>query len=252
MKEVEKNVPRIKKLIYVGKTMNNELENIINEQKIVIITRLLNEYNITDIFREDLKSINNIDYLVLDLLAFINYSKNEEILKNLDKLRGNYDFRIILIAQGFRKGNELLASCFNMGIYNLVTASNDSQMYDQLKICLSEKGMTYAQASQYRIELLNKYGNTEIVKTNYEKVKQDVTIGVLGITKHIGPTTWAINILNFLTNLPNTTACLIEANNHNDIKDIKDLSQVDKMGVEHYPTTAEIKIRWNGNVLRYK
>ena len=238
-----KDNSKIKKLIYVGKNINNELEKIVSEERIVIIQRLQNEYNMTSLFKEDLRAINQIDYLVLDLSAFINSTKSDEIIRNLDRLRGNYEFRIILIAPGFRKGNELLASCFNMGIYNLVTAINDNQMYDQLKICLSEKGMTYAQASQYKIDLLsNKQSNSEIIKTNYEKVKQDVTIGVLGITNHIGTTTWAINLLHFLTELPNTTACLIEANNHNDIKDIKDLNQIVDMGVEHYPTTAEIKI----------
>ena len=238
-----KDNSKIKKLIYVGKNINNELEKIVSEERIVIIQRLQNEYNMTSLFKEDLRAINQIDYLVLDLSAFINSTKSDEIIRNLDRLRGNYEFRIILIAPGFRKGNELLASCFNMGIYNLVTAINDNQMYDQLKICLSEKGMTYAQASQYKIDLLsNKQSNSEIIKTNYEKVKQDVTIGVLGITNHIGTTTWAKNLLHFLTELPNTTACLIEANNHNDIKDIKDLNQIVDMGVEHYPTTAEIKI----------
>ena len=227
-----KDNSKIKKLIYVGKNINNELEKIVSEERIVIIQRLQNEYNMTSLFKEDLRAINQIDYLVLDLSAFINSTKSDEIIRNLDRLRGNYEFRIIL-----------LASCFNMGIYNLVTAINDNQMYDQLKICLSEKGMTYAQASQYKIDLLsNKQSNSEIIKTNYEKVKQDVTIGVLGITNHIGTTTWAINLLHFLTELPNTTACLIEANNHNDIKDIKDLNQIVDMGVEHYPTTAEIKI----------
>jgi len=245
MNEIEKNNEnlQVKKLIYVGKSLNDELEKIILEKKIVTIQRLQNEYNMTSLFKEDLRAINQINYLVLDLSAFINSTNNDEILRNLDRLRGNYEFRIILIAQGFKKGNELLASCFNMGIYNLVTAQNDTQMYDQLKICLSDKGMTYAQASQYRIDILsNKQKNTEIIKTNYEKVKQDVSIGVLGITNHIGTTSWAINLLHFLSSLPNISACFIEANNHKDIKDLKDFSEINGMGIEHYPTTAEIKV----------
>lgn len=249
MNEIEKNddisrySSKVKKLIYVGTCLNNELESIISEERIVVVQRLQNEYNMTSLFKEDLRAINQIDYLVLDLTAFTSSTNSDEILRNLDRLRGNYEFRIILIAPGYRKGNELLASCFNMGIYNLVTAQNDTQMYDQLKICLSDKGMTYAQASQYRIDILNnKQRNTEIIKTNYEKVKQDVSIGVLGITNHIGATTWSINLLHFLTTIPNISACLIEANNHRDIKDMKDLSQINGMGIEHYPTTAEVKV----------
>lgn len=249
MKNIENNddtlkeSSKVKKLIYVGRCLNNELERVISEERIVVIQRLQNEYNMTSLFKEDLRAINQINYLVLDLSAFTNSTNNDEILRNLDRLRGNYEFRIILIAPGYKRGNELLASCFNMGIYNLVTAQNDTQMYDQLKICLSNKGMNYAQASQYRIDILNnRQKNTGIIKTNYEKVKQDVSIGVLGITNHIGATTWAINLLHFLTTIPNVSACLIEANNHKDIKDIKDISEINTMGIEHYPTTAEIKV----------
>ncbi len=241
---------KIKKLIYVGKSRNDMLETIVAEQNIVIITRLLNEYNITDIFREDLRAINNIDYLVLDLSAFVNSSTNEEILKNLDKLRGNFDFKIIIIASGFRRGNELLAQCFYMGIYNLVTAQSDIQMYDQLKICLSNKGMSYAQASQYRLDMLpQKSSSKSVIKTEFKKVKQDVTVGVLGITRHIGTTTWAINLLQFFNEIPNVKACLIETNKHNDISDLSELTEVNKMGIEHFPLAGEIRI--NGMEMFY-
>lgn len=244
-KNTNQNVIRkkIEKLIYVGKSRNNVLESIVEEHKIVIITRLLNEYNITDLFREDLKAINNIDYLVLDLSAFVNSSTNEEILRNLDKLRGNFDFRIIVIASGFKRGNEVLAQCFYMGIYNLVTAPNDTQMYDQLKICLSERGMTYAQASQYRIDMLSqKNSSTSVIKTEFQKVKQDVTVGVLGITRHIGTTTWAINLLHFFYEIPNIKACLIESGKRKDIKALADLTEINKMGIEHFPLAREIRI----------
>lgn len=172
---------KFQKLIYVGKSINNELEQVAKEDSILITTRLQNEYNMTSLFKEDLKAINNTDFLVLDLAAFVNSTTNEEILRNLDKLRGNFEFKIVIIASGFKKGNEVLASCFNMGIYNIVTAATDTQMYDQLKICLSEKGMTYAQASQFRIESLNvKKSNSEVIKTNYEKVRQDISIRCFG------------------------------------------------------------------------
>lgn len=236
---------RIKKLIYVGKTLNNSLESLVKENNIIITTRYENEFNITMLFREDLRAINNTDFLVLDLSAFVGSSSNDEILKNLDKLRTNYEFRIILIASGFKRGNEILAECFNMGIYNLVTAQTDNKMYDQLKICLDEKGMNYAQASQFRIEVLSKKkSNTSVInKTEYRKIRQDVTIGILGITRHIGTTTWGINLLHFLNELPNIKACLIEANNHKDIIDLADLEQVgNNMGIEHFMSAGEIRV----------
>lgn len=240
---MEEETQKIKKLIFIGKAMNNELENVCREKQIVIIQRFQNEYNMTELFKESLQAISNIDFLVLDIAAFISSTDEQEIIRNLDRLRTNYRFRIIIIASGHRKGNSFLANCFNMGIYNLITASNSAQMYDNLKLCLSDEGMNYAQASQYRADLMSITNrNTEVIKTEYERVRQDVTIGIVGATRHIGTTSWGINLLLYFDSLPNVKACLIEENNHNDIIQIANLSEINRMGIEHFETAKEVKV----------
>lgn len=240
---MENQLNSFKKAVYVGKTLNNSLETLVREKGITIILRLKNDFNITTLFRENLQAINNIDYLVLDLSAVINSSDTNEIIQNLDKIRQNYTFKIIIIAQGFRKGNQILSACVNMGIYDIVTAKTDSEMYDQLNNCLTGEGMTYGQASQYKLnDLTSNNPNSNIIQTFHDKIRQDVSIGVVGVSRGIGATTWALNLLHFLSDVPNERACLIEANNHKDIKDIGELNQVGDLGIENMPTSSEVRI----------
>ena len=239
----EQQDKKIQKLIYIAKQKNDQLENLMQEENIISLGRFFNQYNLTSLLQEDLKSLNNIDFLIIDLSAIMGSTEDKEIISDLEKLRNLHDFRIILICRGFRKGNLLLANIFNLGIYNIVTASTDSQMYDQLKICLSEKGMTFAQASQFRIDnMVATNKKTEILETKIEKIKQDISIGIIGVTNHIGTTTCAINILHFLNDLPSIKPCLIEANSHKDIKSIAELQEVDGLGVEHYKSIGEVRI----------
>ena len=127
--------------------------------------------------------------------------------------------RIIIIAEGYKEGNVLLGRIFNLGIYNIVTARNDVMFADEIEKVFSSEGMTFGNAMKYKINdnmlVINK--TTKVVKENIKRAKQTITVGIAGTEKHIGATTVAINIVKYLSELTNVTACYIENNNHNSI-----------------------------------
>jgi hypothetical protein len=211
-----------KKILYIGK-LNNQLENIINSnrRKYTIILRIEEEKNITDLYQNKLKNLDQVNILIIDLSNIIHSSSEAEIKNVLDRIRKLYpDLRIILILKGATKGNMIFASAFSMGIYNLINGFTDNEMSDQLELALSDKGMNYGQSSHYIVDNLSALKKTpgKIIETRYEKIKQDVLIAVAGLTDHIGTTTWSINLLNFFNQLPSIKSCYIEANKNNDIK----------------------------------
>lgn len=125
---------------------------------------------------------------------------------------------------------------FNKGIYNIITATSDMSFEEEFKQAISEKGISFSTAAKYEIEnaLVSSNNNQSIVKQNYIKVKQDVSVGVVGICNHIGTTTCSINIVNFLNSLINIKACLIENNNHNDIIQIYERNEnMDDVSILH-------------------
>lgn len=237
----------IKKAIYVSLKEDSIVEKIARENNIIFILRLTNSFNITSLVKENLRSLNDTQILVLDLQSVLNSSENKEIIDNLIKLRELSELeRIVIIARGFRKGNVLLAKCVDLGIYNIVTADNDNEYIDQLNIVFSDKGMTFGQASSFRIDnlSLNLQGRTsQIIQTYHDRVRQDVSIGIIGVNRGIGTTTWAFNVANFLNSITNITAALIEANDHHDIEDVGKILEYEGCGIENLPNAKEVRIK---------
>lgn len=208
-----------KKYIYISKEPRAIIEEYCKEHSINLVMRFINEYNLKKFLETELRNLNGVDYLIIDLQAIINSTSENEIVTSIELIRRMYNVRIIIIAEGYKEGNVLLGRIFNLGIYNIVTARNDVMFADEIEKVFSAEGMTFGNAMKYKINdnmlVINK--TTKVVKENIKRAKQTITVGIAGTEKHIGATTVAINIVKYLSELTNVTACYIENNNHNSI-----------------------------------
>lgn len=212
---------RYKKMIYISPENNPIIERISNSENIIIINKFINQYNFSNLLKEDLKVLNNLDFLVIDLRSIVGSSKQDEIIRCFSNIRGMYKLRLIIIAQGYIKGDILLARLFAKGIYNIITANNDKTFEDEFNKTISEDGMSFSYAQKFEIEDEIYNSDKKIIKENYIRVKQDITVGVIGTQSHIGTTTHAINITKFLSELINIKACYIENNKNADIRTLE-------------------------------
>lgn len=208
-----------KKYIYISKEPRGIIEEYCREHKINLVMRFINEYNLKKFLETELRNLNGVDYLVIDLQAIINSSTEDEIISSLELIRRMYNVRIIILAEGYKEGNVLLGKIFNLGIYNIITAKNDIILIEEIDKVFSTEGMTFGNAMKYKINdnMLVINQTTKVVKENIKRAKQTITIGVAGTERHIGATTVAINIVKYLSELTNVTACYIEYNNHKSI-----------------------------------
>ena len=118
-------IQRRKQIIYIGNEINDVLENIINESNDLRITaRYINEYNLNAIITDQIHSFNGINILIIDNKSVTKSTSESEIIKALTKIRDLYDLRIIYIAEGYKRGSQLLSNIFDLGIYNIITAEN--------------------------------------------------------------------------------------------------------------------------------
>ena len=92
------------------------------------------------------------NFLIIDLKAIVDSTSEEQIINCLKLIRKMYDVRIIIIAEGYKQGNVLLGKVFNLGIYNIVTATNDILFNEEISLCFSEVGMTFGTAMKYQID----------------------------------------------------------------------------------------------------
>lgn len=217
------NELNFKKYIYISTKVRTEIEEIMSENKIIQTIRFIGTYDIETFFRDQLKNLKGITFLVLDLASFES-SKDNDILTIIKLIRQAYDCRIIIIAEGYKQGDYILGKMFNLGIYNIINSKNDVEFIEQFKKTITDEGMTFGNSVRFRIDdKLNIETGKTVVKEIYTKVKQIVTVGVVSTEKHSGATTLAINLAKFLNEFDNVTACYIENNDHNSIKSLDKL-----------------------------
>ena len=221
---------KFKKYIYISKEIKPIIEDYCTKNNITLVTRFINEYNLGKFMQTELRNLNSVDYLILDLKAFEHLTDDDEIISKIVLIRKLYKLRVIIIAEGYKHGNVLLGKIFNLGIYNIITATDDVSFKEELEKVLSDEGMSFGNSIKYKLDnnLIAVNQTTKVIKENFIKVKQTVSIGIAGTEKHIGTTTLAINLTKYLSELTNIRACYIENNNHQSIINIAASSEAIK------------------------
>ena len=234
-------IKKYQKYIYISNKINPFIEDICSENEISLLTRYINEYNLELFLQSELKNLNNIEFLIIDYNAIKNNTKENDIVTALSRIRRMYDIRIIFIMEGAMKGNILLGRLFNLGIYNIISATNDILFKEELRKTLTEKGMSFANAVKYQLDknIFAINNNTNVIKETFVKVKQVVTVGICSTERHLGATTQAINITKYLSELLNIKVCYIENNNHNSIIEI--YNTANKEDAAYYEEAGKIE-----------
>jgi len=234
-------IKKYQKYIYISNKINPFIEDICSENEISLLTRYINEYNLELFLQSELKNLNNIEFLISEYNEIKNNTKENDIVTALSRIRRMYDIRIIFIMEGAIKGNILLGRLFNLGIYNIISATNDILFKEELRKTLTEKGMSFANAVKYQLDknIFAINNNTNVIKETFVKVKQVVTVGICSTERHLGATTQAINITKYLSELLNIKVCYIENNNHNSIIEI--YNTANKEDAAYYEEAGKIE-----------
>ncbi len=205
--------------------------------------------NIKKFAIQEMKNLNNYSNIIIDLTG-INDTE-EDIVDAMVALKSMYNIKIIVIATGYEQGNSLLAKLFNEGIYNFIVTADIREQEKELRECI-EEGKQYKDAIRYRVnEVINNSTDKIIIKKEYKKLKQCVSIGVAGTQNHIGVTTQAIAITKFLNDL-NMNACYIQANKNEDIETLETFFDLDvKEGFFSYQNIDFYKKDKTVNAMEY-
>lgn len=175
--------------------------------------------DLQDFSIRELQNLSNFKYLILDITSL--REKEETIIKSVVAMKSMHNIRIIILATGFKDGDSILSRLFREGIYNFVTGDNYQLQDEQMGKCLSKEGNEYKDAVRFRTEDINVKGkNKVIIKKEYKKLKQLLTIAVAGTQSHIGTTTQAFLLCKFF-NERGLKACYVCANENEDIEWLK-------------------------------
>lgn len=213
-------------IIYISK--ENEgliscLRNTVNSNEIQTITGIK---HLKRFVLQEMKNINNFQSIIIDITGLTD--TEDDIIDSIVAIKSMYSIRIIIVALGYQYENSTLARLFNEGIYNFVTATTNAEQEQELLECISGEGKQYKDSVRFRkTEQLTNSKDKVIIKKEYKKIKQCVTIAVAGSQEHIGTTTQALLITKFLSNFK-LNVCYIQANGKEDIQQLENLYDVVK------------------------
>ncbi len=193
-----------------------------NIEDFQILTSVNNLYNFTS---NELRSLNNFNQLVIDLSSITD--NENQIIDTIVTLQTIYKtLRITILALGYSEGNTLLSKLFSESIFNFVTAKDYFLQKEELIKCLTV-GNTYSDSIQFRYKDNNKEipKNKVIIKKEYTKRNDSVTIGIVGTQAHIGVTTQAFLICKFLNSI-GVNACYVQSNNKKDVEKILQINNI--------------------------
>ncbi len=175
--------------------------------------------NLQEFSIRELQNLKSFKYLILDITDL--KEKEDAIIKSVVAIKSMHKIRIIVMATGYKEGDNLLSRLFKEGIYNFVIGDSYQKQEEEFGKCLSKDGNDYKDAIRFRVEENNIKGNNKvIIKKEYQKLKQLLTVAIAGTQSHIGTTTQAFLLCRFF-NERGLKACYVCANNNTDIEELR-------------------------------
>lgn len=212
-------------IIYVSKENENLISCLKDKVNLSEIQTITGVKHLKKFVLQEMKNLNNFESIIIDIAGLSD--SEDEIIDSFVAIKSMYSVRIIVVALGYQYGNSTLARLFNEGIYNFVTATNYDEQGKELIDCITV-GKQYKDSVRYRkVEQISNSKDKVIIKKEYKKLKQCVTIGVAGTQNHIGTTSQALLITKFLTDLK-LNVCYIQANGKEDIQTLEDMYDITK------------------------
>ena len=191
-----------------------------NLEEYQILTTISNLHNFTS---NELRSLNNFSQLVIDISSITD--NENQIIDTIVTLKTMYqNLRITIVAIGYTEGNILLSRLFSESIFNFITSKEYHTQKEELSRCLTT-GNNYSDSIRFRYKDDNKNVSKSrvIIKKEYTKRNDSVTIGIVGTQAHIGATTQSFLICKFLNSI-GVKACYVQANNKKDVEKIIQLN----------------------------
>lgn len=182
-----------------------------------------------------LLSKNDVDYMIIDLSSIVD--SEETIAESIQGFLITHEHvRIIILSPVHQSGDKVLSDLFAVGIRNFAVSGDFVVIKQKLEECLTELGMSYKEASEYK-----DVKNRSLEERKTVKEINKVMIGVIGSQSRVGCTHNSIIIANQLKRLGYSVA-YIEMNETGALQQLRQsekLSMVDSYfsmrSIDYYP-----------------
>ena len=125
------------------------IQKICKSQNILILYKTEDITNINKYLKETKVNFNLVKFFIIEIDSLDN-SENDiiESIYNFNRLYINT--RIIILAQNYDAQSNLLNKLYDIGIYNIINSSNESELEQQIIKSLSEDGIPKTEVEKFK------------------------------------------------------------------------------------------------------
>ena len=212
-------------ILYLSRNESVDLLDHIASEKSLHIRKLSGSFSLAEFIVRDMRKFASCRYFCVERLAVS--EKDKEFLEALRSFQMMYSARIIVIHESASEADSLTKGLMQIGITDIVAASDKTEKLAQIAECLSEEGMR-----RYRIKAARAQESDEeketlaqsvvLKETEDEQYRFDcvnVNIGVIGATRRVGTTTIALGLAGFIQK-HGGTACYVSLNTNQHLESI--------------------------------
>ncbi len=224
-------------LLYLSSNENLNIFDFLKDEQNMLIEKVLGEFSLKKFIIHETRTFNHYRYILIDLNAV--KDSISDIIEALKALKIMYNAKIVLFAG--KSNIDLLNKIIDEAdIYNIIFGKTLNKIKKQIKICISEKGMTKHYA---KININLNYDENEDVETTFKSLRsnlinsdiqptenklienkfdfdaKNIKIIVAGVMPRVGTTTIAINIACYLASI-GAKVSYTEGNKNNHLESI--------------------------------
>lgn len=199
-------------IIFIGKTEDLYLIDDLIEQE---SHEVVNDICDINIIVNRYKNATHYSQIIINVDLF--YNSATEIANALFLLKSANNTNIVVIAQGYDVGDELLSELVANGIYNFVLSFDKTASHSEMEDCIN--GIDLDTVRHYiNVETLEQKSLFRLKKATFKTI----TIGVCGVCNRIGTTTQALRLAKWIEDSGHTV-CYCEQNSNGHIEVIKNI-----------------------------
>lgn len=193
-------------LLYLTSNDNVNVFDFLELERGIIIKKLSGHFSLKQFVMHDMRNLEHYQYVAVDVKAL--KDSGAEIIDSVIAFKKLHSSRLIFYIEDNQNHAELIQELIQIGIYNIVTASDVTMLKEEILKSTSDMGFSLR-------EIQSKFSKEDVhssfLKADRGFVKKEIKIAVTGVQNRVGTTTMAINLANYLSSI-GARVCYVEAN----------------------------------------
>jgi len=222
-------------ILYLSRNESANLLDMAASEKSLHIRKMSGNFSLSEFIVMEMRKYASCRYFCVERLAIT--EKDSEFLEALQSFQMMYSARVIVIHESMSDTESLTRGLVQIGVTDIVTAPDMDDKLAQIADCLSAEGMLkykpkavktrdYGEGDDEPDEEYN--GKETLAQSIVLKEMEDehyrfdclnVKIGIIGATRRVGTTTFALGLVNFIKN-HGGTACYTALNTNGHLESI--------------------------------